>query len=113
MSAVEGSHTGSLGSCWAKLVTAVVALVIATPTVAHADPPGDVEHRLNAASDRLEKVVERFDATRADLARTRARVRAVTRQLRPLDQRLDVAQDRVSHIAVTAYKDGRLVGATA
>ncbi|MFC7481436.1 hypothetical protein ACFQX7_17310 [Luedemannella flava] len=61
----------------------MVTLVIATPTAGHADPPGDVERQLNAASERLEKVVERFNANRADLARTRARMRAVTRQLRP------------------------------
>jgi cell wall-associated NlpC family hydrolase len=109
MSDVEGSYTGC--PRLPKLATAVatLALILTTnPTTGYADPPGDAESRLNAASDRLEKLVERYNATRADLATTRARVRAVARQLRPLDARLDAAQSRVSRIAVTAYKDGRL-----
>ncbi|WP_344075842.1 C40 family peptidase [Luedemannella helvata] len=89
----------------------MATLVIGFPSAGHADPP--VADQLEAASHRLEKVVERYNATRADLAATRARMRVIARQLRPLDRRLDAAQSRVGRIAASAYKDGGLVTAGA
>ena len=96
-----------------KSAAVAVALVLSFPAAGRADPPGDVADRLDAASHRLEKVVERYNATRADLAATRARIRAIARQLRPLDKRLAAAQNRVGRIAAAAYKDGGLVAADA
>jgi cell wall-associated NlpC family hydrolase len=113
MSAVEASHIGSIRLCWAKLTTTVVALILTAPTVGYAEPPSDVEHRLYVASERLEKLVERYNATRSDLAVTRTRIRAITTQLRPLDRRLATAQTKVSRIAAAAYKDGGLGAANA
>jgi cell wall-associated NlpC family hydrolase len=72
------------------------------PRRGYADP--DLDTRITVASQRLERVVERYNATREDLSATRARVRVLTARMAPIDGQLAAARERISQLAASAYK---------
>jgi len=76
------------------------------PGLGYADPPDpDLNARIADASLRLERVVERYNAARDDLAETKARVRALTARAAPVNRQVTVERLRVAHIATMAYKN--------
>src|SRR3954471_6468231 len=110
---VESPHTGPIRSCWRKLAAAAVGAacgLLLTGSVApgpgYADPPDpDLNSRIADASLRLERVVERYNAARDDLAETKARVRALTARAAPVNREVAAERRRVAHIAAMAYKN--------
>jgi cell wall-associated NlpC family hydrolase len=64
----------------------------------------DVDRQIAATSQRLEALVERYDASQADIAATQLRVTAVTARLAQLGASLDAARSRVGAVAVWAYE---------
>ncbi|GAA1830138.1 C40 family peptidase [Luedemannella flava] len=89
------------------LVAAAVAGVFIAPSAAHATPSvEDLQEQITTKSAKLEKVVEQFNKAREDLKRTRAEAAALEQSLGPLQKQLDAAQERVTAIAVRAYKGG-------
>lgn len=83
------------------------ATVAASPGLAQAEPStSDVDRQIAAASARLETLVERHNAVRADLAATHARADATNAHIAELAGGLRAAQERVGAIAAWAYKSG-------
>ena len=84
---------------------ALICGTLLLPRPAHAAPV-DVDREIVAATTRLEALVEQHNAARSDLAATRARTAATVHRIADLSSRLGEARDRVSRVAVWAYKTG-------
>ncbi|WP_405114973.1 NlpC/P60 family protein [Micromonospora sp. NBC_01405] len=100
---------------WSRFTTALAALagaaVILTgaPTSAQADPSiAEIERQIDQDWNKLEPLIERHNATRQDLALKRRQADAVAKQIGPLQRRVDEAMDKVSGLAVEAYKSENL-----
>lgn len=98
-------------------LVALAVLLVAPPTVAAAEPGAGGLHRLNqqinAASHRLEVVVEQYNDIRHDLRDTGAKEAALTRQIDPLRQAMDTRQARIGVLAAGAYRAGGPAAASA
>lgn len=77
---------------------------LATPSEAALDK------QINDASNRLEIVIEQYNAVSATLAATKAREAAVAKELVPLQAAVDAARGRVADIAARAYEATPLFG---
>jgi peptidoglycan DL-endopeptidase CwlO len=84
----------------------ILALVVAVQ--AHAEPtPGELEQRIDEAWNRLEPLIEEHNRVAGELAANRAKVAALTEQIRPLQEQIDRAQAKVAALSVREYKAGR------
>ncbi|MDT5029018.1 MAG: peptidoglycan DL-endopeptidase CwlO [Micromonosporaceae bacterium] len=91
----------------ARLVPLVLCAAVLAPRAANAEPRvSDVDRQIAAAAERLEALVEQHNAARSDLAATRARAAATSQRIAELARGLDGARDRVSAVAVWAYRRG-------
>jgi peptidoglycan DL-endopeptidase CwlO len=87
--------------------TAVVCLVAAGSTAAHAEPSiSDMEKKLDQLWNRLEPVIERHNAVRADLAVKKKQAAALQQKIKPLQVQVDLAMSRVGEFAAQSYKRG-------
>jgi cell wall-associated NlpC family hydrolase len=66
----------------------------------------DVDRQISAASQRLETLIERYNAVRDDLQATRSRLASTRSRFGQLNERLDGERDRIRAVAVWAYKTG-------
>lgn len=96
---------------WSRFTTALAALVgvavvlTGSATAAHADPSvAEIERQIDADWNKLEPIIERHNATRADLAAKRKQANALAARIAPLERQVDAAMDKVSSLAVRAYK---------
>jgi cell wall-associated NlpC family hydrolase len=90
----------------AAVLGSVLALTMAAH--AHAEPtPGDLEKQIDAVWNTLEPVIEEHNKVQADLAANKAKVAALTEQIRPLQEQIDTARSKVAALTVHEYKSGR------
>ncbi|MFC4019524.1 NlpC/P60 family protein [Micromonospora sp. GCM10011542] len=96
---------------WSRFTTSLAALVgvavvlTGSATAAHADPSvTEIERQIDADWNKLEPIIERHNATRADLAVKRRQADALAARIAPLERQVDAAMDKVSALAVRAYK---------
>ncbi|MEH1012552.1 NlpC/P60 family protein [Micromonospora sp. CPCC 206060] len=96
---------------WSRISTALAALigfaVILTggATAAHAEPSiAEIEKQIDEDWNKLEPIIEKHNATRQDLAARRKQAAALARQIEPLQLQVDLAMNKVSALAVRAYK---------
>ncbi|WFE50930.1 NlpC/P60 family protein [Micromonospora sp. WMMD1155] len=96
---------------WSRFTTALAALVgvavvlTGSATAAHADPSvAEIERQIDEDWNKLEPIIERHNATRADLAVKRKQADALATRIAPLEQQVDAAMNKVSALAVRAYK---------
>jgi cell wall-associated NlpC family hydrolase len=93
------------------LIVAALALTITgttTPAAQAAPSTGDLEKRIEKASNDLEDIVESYNKMREDLKKTKAAEKTLAASLQPARQQLAVASAQVGTIAVTAYKTGQV-----
>jgi peptidoglycan DL-endopeptidase CwlO len=84
----------------------ILALVLVVP--AHAEPtPGELEQQIDVAWNTLEPVIEEHNRVAGELAANRAKVAALTEQIRPLQEQIDRAREKVAALSVREYKAGR------
>ncbi|MEU0547057.1 NlpC/P60 family protein [Micromonospora sp. NPDC005979] len=95
---------------WSRFTTALAALVgvavvlTGSATVAHADPSvAEIERQIDDDWNKLEPIIERHNATRADLTLKRKQADALAARIAPLERQVDAAMDKVSALAVRAY----------
>ncbi|GAA2185161.1 C40 family peptidase [Micromonospora lupini] len=95
---------------WSRFSTALAALVgvavvlTGSATAAHADPSvAEIERQIDADWNKLEPVIERHNATRADLAAKRKQADTLAARIAPLERQVDAAMTKVSALAVRAY----------
>jgi cell wall-associated NlpC family hydrolase len=76
---------------------------------AHAAPsPEEIERQLDAEWQKLEPIIEQYNAVTIDLKANQAKAEALRRQLEPLQAQIDVAMGKVGAVAAKAYKGGRV-----
>jgi cell wall-associated NlpC family hydrolase len=93
------------------MLVAALALTLhgTAGTAAHAAPTsGDIQKKIDKASDDLEDVVESYNKMREDLKATKAAEKNLAASLAPARQQLAVASAEVSTMAVSAYKSGQV-----
>ncbi|GAA1768811.1 C40 family peptidase [Luedemannella helvata] len=89
------------------LIAAAIAGVFIAPSAAHATPSvEDLRKQITAKSTKLEAVVEQYNKAREDLKKSKAEAAALEKSMKPLQAQIDAAQERVTAIAVRAYKGG-------
>ena len=89
------------------LVAAAIAGVFIAPSAAHATPSvEDLRKQIAAKSTKLEAVVEKYNKTREDLKKSKAEAATLEKSMKPLQEQIDAAQEKVNAIAVRAYKGG-------
>jgi len=84
----------------------ILAVAVLAPVRADARDPGDIDHQIAAASEKLESLIEQRNAARADLEATQTRAAMVSARANELAAGLGVAQQRVGQIAASAYRQG-------
>jgi cell wall-associated NlpC family hydrolase len=83
-------------------------LAISISATARAEPtPGELERQIDAVWNTLEPVIEEHNRVRGELAANRAKVAALTEQIRPLQEQIDAARAKVAALSVREYKAGR------
>jgi cell wall-associated NlpC family hydrolase len=92
------------------LVAALAAaLTGTTATAAPAAPSrGDIQKRIDKASDQLEDVVESYNKIREDLKQTKVAEKALAASLQPAREQLAVASAQLGTLAASTYKSGQL-----
>jgi peptidoglycan DL-endopeptidase CwlO len=76
---------------------------------AFADPPADLgtlSRQIDAASHRLETVVEQYNEVREDLRVTGAQSAVLVKQIEPLRRAMAARQARIGELAATEYRTG-------
>ncbi|MFC4149167.1 NlpC/P60 family protein [Micromonospora mangrovi] len=101
---------------WSRFTTLLAALagtaVVLTggATAAHAEPSvTEIERQIDQDWEKLEPVIEQYNATSQDLAVKTRQADALAKQIAPLQLQVDLAMGQVSGLAAEAYK-GQNVG---
>ncbi|GAA1030262.1 C40 family peptidase [Virgisporangium ochraceum] len=92
------------------LAAAVLGSVLALSlgAQAHAEPSTtEIEKQIDAQWNQLEPVIEEHNKIQAELAENKAKVDALTEQIRPLQEQVDAARSKVAALTVHEYKTGR------
>jgi len=88
------------------LLALAVAEAVALP--ADAEPtPGDVEQQIDVAWNALEPLIEEHNRVAGELVANRAKVAALSQQIRPLQEEIDQARAKVAALSAHEYKAGR------
>lgn len=91
------------------LVGGLTAVLLAPGTVARAEPtPAELTRQIDAASVRLERVVESWNKLNEEIKTNRAAVAKLTARIGPLERQVALDRADVGRYAVTAYKSGGL-----
>lgn len=86
---------------------ATSGLVLATMGNAHATPsPGQIEKQIDDAWNKIEPLVEQYNAVHDRLAVQQAKVQQLQKKIKPLALQLDLARSRVSTVAAQMYIRG-------
>lgn len=73
--------------------------------MAHADPSvAEIERQIDEDWNKLEPIIEKHNATRQDLAARKKQADALAVKIAPLQLQVDLAMNKVSALAVRAYK---------
>jgi len=100
-----------LGRLLRTAIIAFAALVVGLgpATHAHAAPsPEELERQIDEQWEKLEPIIEQYNAVNSELKANRVKAQALEKQLEPLQSQVDIAMDRVAVIAVRTYKGGRV-----
>lgn len=81
-----------------------VLLVLAPATIVYAAP--DVEAQIDTAWNKLEPLIEQYNAVHGQLASGQAKAAEISQRLGPLQLQVELSLGRVSDIAVRYYKGG-------
>jgi cell wall-associated NlpC family hydrolase len=74
---------------------------------ARAEPTGqELEAKVLAAGERLEKVIEDYNDVRENLRATRREAAALAGRMRPMERQMEARQARIGALAATAYRNG-------
>lgn len=88
-----------------RRLVGVAVVLTGSATAAHADPSvAEIERQIDADWNKLEPIIERHNAARTDLAAKRKQADALAARIAPLERQVDAAMDKVSSLAVRAYK---------
>jgi peptidoglycan DL-endopeptidase CwlO len=86
---------------------AALALIVAAPGAAHADPSvAELERQIDTAWNKLEPVIEQHNATKTQLATKKKTIAELSRQIQPLELQVNLAMGRVGDYAAEMYKGG-------
>lgn len=86
---------------------AAAGLVITGPVAAHATPsPSTVEGQIDEEWNKLEPVIEEYNANHTKLTKLRKQQKQLAKTLTPLQLQVDVAMAQVRGLAVDAYMQG-------
>ncbi|MFI7606954.1 NlpC/P60 family protein [Micromonospora sp. NPDC049366] len=109
--ATAGHPTAAPRPRWSRFTTALAALIGVTvvltggATAAHADPSvAEIERQIDEDWNKLEPIIEKHNATRIELAAKRKQADALAGRIKPLQTQVDEAMNKVSALAVRAYK---------
>jgi len=87
---------------------AAVATGLVPAASAHATPtPEEVEKQLDDAWNKLEPVIEQYNAVNAQLKANQSKSSDLAKNLEPLQAQVDLAMDRVGLYSAQAYKSGK------
>jgi peptidoglycan DL-endopeptidase CwlO len=92
------------------LAAAVVGSLLALSLSAHAQAEpstSEIEKQIDAQWNQLEPVIEEHNKVQAELAANKAKVNALTEQIRPLQEQIDAARSKVAALTIHEYKSGR------
>jgi cell wall-associated NlpC family hydrolase len=91
----------------AVAAAAVAAAALVGTTPAHGAPSqADLEQQIKQQSTQFEKVVEQYNKITEEQKKTKKRIAAVDKKLKPLSGKVATAQKQVDAIAAAAYKGG-------
>ncbi len=91
----------------ALILTAVVAVLFGSGTVAHATPsPGEYEDQIDAKWNQLEPIIEKYNALKSQLADQQKQVDALQAQIQPLKTKVDLAMTRIGAMSALVYQLG-------
>src|SRR5262245_29925083 len=86
-----------------RVIAAAVLGSLLTFTIAaqaRAEPtPGELEQQIDAVWNTLEPVIEEHNRVSGELAANRAKVAALSDQIRPLQEQIDAAQAKVAALS--------------
>jgi peptidoglycan DL-endopeptidase CwlO len=86
---------------------AAVGIVLTGPAAAHATPsPSSVEAQIDKQWNDLEPVIEQYNDVHGKLIKNQAQLKKLSKQLAPLQVRVDAALRQVRGMAVDAYMQG-------
>ncbi|MGI5212501.1 NlpC/P60 family protein [Plantactinospora sp. CA-290183] len=78
------------------------------PPPAHAEPTvAEIERQIDEAWRKIEPIIEKHNTTRQDLNAKKKQVAELAKKIEPLQKQIDAAMNRVSELAVEAYKGDR------
>lgn len=101
---------GALRAGLMRILTCAVAttgILVAGPTVAHADPtPAQIEKQIDQQWNQLEPVIEDYNGTHTKLVKLRQQQKDLAKTLAPLQAKVDAAMVEVRGLAVDAYMQG-------
>jgi cell wall-associated NlpC family hydrolase len=83
---------------------AVVLLVVSPPSPAHADTVAEIEAQIDKAWNDAEPLIEQYNAVHADYERNLARQTELQVAIKPLQDQLAGAEEKVGAIAADAYR---------
>jgi cell wall-associated NlpC family hydrolase len=95
-----------LTTALAAFASAAVLLVGTAPALAEPSVT-EIENQIDKKWRELEPVIERHNATREELAEKKKQAKKLQDKIAPLQKQIDEAMDRVSELAVEAYKGDR------
>lgn len=84
----------------------VVTGPVATPAAQAAPSPSKIEDQIDQRWNELEPVIEQYNNVHNKLEANRARVKAITKRLNPLETQVTAAMKDVRGLAASAYKQG-------
>ncbi len=86
------------------LALGIGASAVVLPGTAHADPTLDqIQAQIDKFSSDLEKVIENYDKVGEQLKATKAAVAKLNVQLKPMQDKVEAARNRVGAVAAAAY----------
>ena len=92
-----------------SIVCAVAAagIVLSGPAAAHATPsPSSVEAQIDKQWNELEPVIEQYNHVHSQLLTNQAQLTTISKQLNPLELKVNLAMSQVRGLAVDAYMQG-------
>ncbi|WP_018348190.1 C40 family peptidase [Longispora albida] len=98
----------------AAALLAAALTVSLGPGAAYAEPtPAEIAKQIDEQAEKLEKVIEDYNKVGEQLKVTRAKAAQLNEQLKPMQDKVDAARQRIGIVAANAYKGGNISSTSA